>query len=73
MLIYFISKKFELPIKELRMSFSWIMQFLFFLIVIAALIENYYAVLIVLILMLFYKHKSLKELYKQITLVLLKK
>lgn len=73
MLIYFISKKFELPIKELRKSFSWIMQFLFFLIVIAALIENYYAVLIVLILMLFYKHKSLKELYKQMTLILLKK
>lgn len=73
MLIFFISKKFELPIKGLRTSFNWIMQLLFVLIVIAAVLGSYWSVLLLLLIMLLYKLNSLKELYNQLIVVFVKK
>jgi O-antigen/teichoic acid export membrane protein len=72
-LLFFISKKFELPITELRKSFNWIMQLLFILIIIAAVFKSYYSILILLMTMLLFKLKSLRELYNQLVVIFVKK
>jgi O-antigen/teichoic acid export membrane protein len=72
-LLYFISKKFEISINKLRQTFNWGMQILFILIVVASIMESYFSILLLLFSMFLLKLNSVKELFNQLIFVFIKK
>lgn len=72
-LIYFISKEFELSYKELIKSFDWFIQSIFILIIVASIFESYLFTIVLLIIILLYKSKSVLDLGNQLIRVLTKK
>lgn len=69
-LIYFISKMFDLSFSSMIGSFSWILQFGILCAVYASVLELYYVVVVILLTIILSKYDVLKELFYQFSSLL---